>query len=223
MSISAERLIELHPEVYHMAEPSSWPSIQANGLLSTEALLDLFEITGDQRTKILSEHRPEMVRIEHHTHGVAWIRDQKPMSEGGLKKALRDGLTPQDWYEKLNSKTFFWATKERLYRFTNAVPYRNKKHCILTIDTKSLLDAHIDKITLSHYNSGCTLFNPAPRGNDCFLHPSEFPFEDWNKKYSASQVIAEVVAEYSVPDITDHIIRVDKIRGSENLGQIALE
>lgn len=221
MPISDEQLVELHPEVYHMAEPSSWASIQANGLLSTEALLDLFEITGEERTRILSEHRPEMVRIEHPTHGVAWVRDQKPMSDGGLQKALQDSLTPKDWYEILNRKTFFWATKERLSRFTNAAPYREKKHCVLTIDTQSLLDAHIDKITLSHYNSGCTKPNPFPRGKDCFLPLGEFPFNYWKQKSSARKAIAEVVAEYSVPDITNHIIRVDMIRGSEHLGRIA--
>ena len=49
MSSNADLLIELYPRLYHMAHAGSWPMIQRHGLLSTTALLDLFEIGGERR------------------------------------------------------------------------------------------------------------------------------------------------------------------------------
>jgi hypothetical protein len=40
-------LIGRSPRLYHMAEADTWDSIREHGLLSTSALLDLFEIKGD--------------------------------------------------------------------------------------------------------------------------------------------------------------------------------
>ena len=40
---------ERWPRLYHMAEAGSWPSIKERGLLSTTALLDLFELEGESR------------------------------------------------------------------------------------------------------------------------------------------------------------------------------
>ena len=42
-------LAHRYPVLCHMAEAGTWPSIAANGLLSTTALLDLFEANGSAR------------------------------------------------------------------------------------------------------------------------------------------------------------------------------
>src|SRR3989337_250524 len=104
-------LIETFPRLYHMADKNAWPSIQRHGLLSTTALLDLFGVNGVQRTALESKHRPECVNIHHPKHGAAVIRDQKPMSDKGLARCL-NGITPKEWYEILNRRTFFWLTED---------------------------------------------------------------------------------------------------------------
>lgn len=88
-----ERFAARYARLFHMAESGSWGSIRERGLLSTTALLDLFEIDGSRRSAIESEWRPESVTIEHPVHGTAVIRDQHPMPPEHLAKAL-DGLTP---------------------------------------------------------------------------------------------------------------------------------
>lgn len=55
----------------------------------------------------LSIHRPECGPITHHVYGTAVIRDQKPMDDKGLTRALRDGLMPCGSYQILNGKVFF--------------------------------------------------------------------------------------------------------------------
>lgn len=103
MAISQEQFLALYPRLYHMAQAGSWPSIMRRGLLSTSALLDLFEVNGIAREAIESQHRPSSVEITHATHGRAIIRDQKPMSEKALLKCLV-GTTPRQWYELLNRR-----------------------------------------------------------------------------------------------------------------------
>ncbi len=91
-------LIRLCPRLYHMADAVSWPSIERYGLLSTTALLDLFEINGARRAQLESSRRSRPEEITHITHGRALLRDQKPLNEKKLLTALMNNLTPQDWY-----------------------------------------------------------------------------------------------------------------------------
>src|SRR5688572_30148855 len=107
------KLVETYPELYHMADVNSWPSIKKHGLRSTCALLDLFESSGQARHQLESEHRPCSVTINHPIHGSAVIRDQKPMSDSGLRRCLLDDLAPRDWYEVINQHVFFWFTLSR--------------------------------------------------------------------------------------------------------------
>jgi hypothetical protein len=84
------RLNQKCPVLYHMAEDGSWKSIQKLGLLSTSTLLDRFEVEGERRLAIESARRPEMVRLEHHEHGVAAVRDNKPVLDSVLRCYLLD-------------------------------------------------------------------------------------------------------------------------------------
>jgi hypothetical protein len=49
-----ERLASRYPVLFHMAEDGSWESIRERGLLSTSALLDLFEVEAEERFAIES-------------------------------------------------------------------------------------------------------------------------------------------------------------------------
>lgn len=217
MFASVDRFVELHPQLYHMAEEGAWGSIMTHGLMSTEALLDLYGIDGVERVKILEHHRPGCVVINHEVYGSAVVRDQKPMSDSGLNKALQDGLTPRDWYMLLNGKTFFWTTRERLLRLLQANAYRDKRHTVLTVDSAEMFARHGSNITLSPYNSGATKPNPFPRGKDCFLPIHEFPYEYWRKIKSRREdnVFVELVVEYGVPDIAEFTERVELMQGDK--------
>src|SRR5438105_1634732 len=142
-----------------MAEVDSWPSIQRHGLLSTSALLDLFQMSGPERDAIESQRRPESVTIRHPRFGTAVIRDQKPLRDEALKGCLR-GMTVPDWYCTLNSKVFFWLTQARLETFLTARAYRSSDHVVITVDTARLIDQHLDRLRLSTINSGATLYTP---------------------------------------------------------------
>ena len=208
MAVSVHVLSERFPRLYHMAERGSWPSIRRHGLLSTSSLLDLYEVKGDERVRLEGAHRPESAEIVHPKYGKAVIRDQKPMDDRGLRRALTGGLTPEDWYRILNAKVFFWLTEGRLDRLLAAKAYRDLRHDVLVVDTRELLSKHAQNVVLSPMNSGATKPMPFPRGRDTFLSMDAYPFDEWDKKRSRQDPVVELAVRAAVPDIERFVIRV---------------
>ncbi|MEH6494030.1 DUF7002 family protein [Halopseudomonas sp.] len=213
-----EKLIELYPRVYHMAERGAWDSIRNHGLMSTTAVLDHLHIIGGERAHFESEHRDRKmdVRIGHPSNIV--LRDQKPMPEGRLIQALTDGTTPQQWYELINGKVFFWTEEERLHRLLGARDYRHLEHDVLILDSASFIPAYAAKIWLCHMNSGNTWPIPHLRGTDIFRRIPDYP-----AKRSGGPVkkVVELVVDYSVPNISDFVVEVRRMQSSKVLGVIA--
>lgn len=215
MGVTAEELAERYPRLFHMAAPGSWPMIERHGLRSTSALLDLFRISGEERERIESRHRPTSIRICRADLGRAVVRDQKPMRPGDLAAntgcgtpVLRDELTPREWYETLNAKVFFWPTGDRLERMLKA--YKDKLNTVLIVDTARLLAAHFDRVSLSPINSGNTKRSLQSRGRDTFLPPRKYPLQRWRAK--GRRAVAELAVTYSVPDVREHVVMVEERR-----------
>lgn len=205
-------LVKTYPRLWHMAEDGSWDSIRERGLLSTNALLDLYRVYGARRVELESSRRPESVTLRRSGLPDAVIRDQKPMSDEALARCLLDGITPAQWYEKLNKRTFFWLSKERLHRLLGAPDYRNQPQIVLTLDTRSLVAALRHQIELSPINSGSTRFNPQPRGHDTFLPINDYPFERWQRqRRSLIDAVAEMTVLYSVPNVGQHVVAVHRV------------
>ena len=215
-----DELVSECPTLYHMAERGSWSSIRQYGLLSTSALMDQYGINGPQREKIERTHRPASVPIKVEGLPGAVVRDQIPMSDAGLKKALPARLKPSDWYALLNSKVFFWLSLERLHKLTGAKTYREDEHDVLEVDTRSLVTAHRERTWLCPINSGCTKPFPHPRDERAFLRIAAYPYADWRARRRPMERVVELAVDYSVPDIVDHVRRVIVKRGSAELGVI---
>ena len=207
--IAPEEFIARYPRLWHMAEADSWDSIRKRGLLSTTALLDLFEINGARRLELESSRRPASVTITHPAHGSAIIRDNIPLIEKVLTRTLV-GMTPREWYETLNGRVFFWVSEARLDRLRNAPAYREREHDILTIDTAALLSRHVDDVTLSPMNSGAT--HPGAkytRGVDTFSQMNSYPW-DVRLKKNRNEPVVELAVRYSVLDIETLVTSVER-------------
>lgn len=193
-----------------MAEAGAWETIKLHGLRSTTALLDLFEITGSVREEIESQRRPEIYEICHPVHGIAQIRDNKPLREQFLLRCL-DSMTPREFYELLNRKVFFWVDPQRLDRLINARAYRKRAHDVLTIDTHRLLERHSDRLGLASFNTGSTLYpNCPPRGADTFQTLASFDLVAARKWRGNADAIVEAVVDYAVPDVAELVTRVER-------------
>ncbi len=152
-----EAFVHRHPRLWHMAEAGAWPKVRHHGLLSTTALLDLFEYSGEERRRIESELRAETIAITHPQHGTALIRDNRPLRKQFLAESL-EGMTVGEWCELLNHKTFFWVSEARLEKLLGARAYRNRAHDVITVDTRRLVERDLDRITLAPINSGVALY-----------------------------------------------------------------
>jgi hypothetical protein len=211
-----ERFASRYPKLHHMAESGSWRSVRERGLLSTSALLDLFEISGSQRREIESQWRPTSVSIHHPVQGTAVIRDQWPMPPKHLAAGL-DGITPQQWYEFLNRKAFLWLSEERLMRMLNARPYRAVAHDVLTLDTRLFVAEYIDRINVCQINSGFAM--------PMFGRVTNRSFESFQsiEQRDATQGLgglAELMVDYAAPDAWRFVTSVESWRGQKRLGMI---
>jgi hypothetical protein len=203
-----------------MAQDGSWPSIEEHGLLCTSALLDLYAITGDRREALERRHRPQSVAIARAGLPGAVVRDQKPMREASLRDCLDDGLTPADWYLLLNQRVFFWPSRERLRGLLSARAYRADVQTVLTLDTRSIVEAYADVIQLSPINSGATIMSVARRGRQTFAPIADFPLEPHRRRPGYRQAVAEVVVPDRVVPIRDHVLTVHRVQGEKALEEL---
>jgi hypothetical protein len=202
--MDAAELVKRYPRLWHMAEIENWDLIQAHGLLSTSALLDLFEYKGKRRHVIESSYRADSVVIEHPELGSATIRDQRPMHGDKVVERFLDDLIPAQWYRTLNSRVFFWLSEERLEKLLGAGPYRERPHMVLELDTEALLERHISRVALSPINSGAIFpGGRARRGSQTFSRFESYP---WNEREKQKEIVVELAVDYSVPDLIDLLV-----------------
>jgi hypothetical protein len=191
-------LVTRYPTLFHMAEDGSWPSILRHGLLSTSALLSLYNYQGSDRFRIESEWREEKVLVRREGLADAVIRDQKPMPPCVLSSCLA-GITTRQWYHLINGKVFFWLKHEDLEMFLAAKEYRNHPHVVIVVDTGLLMKHCGDHVTLSGINTGSTLSNPPPaRGPNTFQTVSRY----------GSPFVRELCVDEAIPRISDVTIDV---------------
>src|SRR5439155_25294958 len=119
-------------------------------------------------------------------------------------------MTVTDWLRLLNRKVFFWLSEQRVERLLGAQLYRDLPHLVLVIDTRSLVAAHEAEITLAPINTGAVLFNPQPRGSDTLLPIAQYDFQHWRARRGPQSAIAELAVDYAVPDIHEHVLRVER-------------
>jgi hypothetical protein len=188
-----------------MAEPGSWQSIRKLGLLSTSALLDLFDVSAATRLPLETCRRPRSVTITHPVHGKAVIRDQKPLSEKRLASCLTNGLTVKEWLRFLNDRVFFWLEEKRLNVLRGAEAYREQRQCVLTVDVRGLVEAHAESILLTHMNTGATRPFAFPRGRETFC-----TVEGYKRRRAV-----ELTVKRGVRNILNFAVKVEELGGGK--------
>ena len=211
-----EEVVADCPTLFHMAERGSWGSIGERGLLSTSALLDLYGVSGAEREAIESMRRSASIPLNATGLPRAVVRDQLPMDDKGLLRCLPGHMAPRDWYELLNSKVFFWLTRDRLHTLTSASTYLDTSHDVIEVDTRSLIEAHRERIWFCPMNSGSTKPYPHPRDESTFLRIADYPYDHWRrKKRKRGERVVELAVDHSVPDVRRYVTRVIVMRGTK--------
>jgi hypothetical protein len=112
---------------------------------------------------------------------------------------------------------FFWLDPRRLEQLLAARGNRGRPHDVLTVDTASLVRRHRERIRLSPINSGAALYPGAPpRGLFTFSTIEDYPYAERRRHRSRHAAIAELAAVGGVPDITDHVVSVQRISEADS-------
>ena len=210
-----EHLIARYPRLYHMAELGAWETIRRHGLLSTKALLKLFNVREPWRSAMESEWRRTGIVVCHPEYGCAAIRDQSPMAPSKLARALTN-MDPPEWYKLLNGKVFFWSTESRLRTFLQAKSHMDRPHDVLTVCTRSLVEQHAAKITLSPINSGTVRSPKHTRGSDTFRTMADY------RCRRGAECFVELAVEGGVLDMERHTLSLDRWLGATHQENIWL-
>ena len=208
--MDVEELIARHPRVFHTMSATAWPSVQRHGLLSTQQLIDLFDLDTAERDRLLRAPRKQSTVLRAPGLPPAVIRDQKPMKFVAEKIDPSSSLT--EYLAAINSRVFFWASAERLDRLRQAKAYRTKDQVVLHVDTRALIERHGPRIELCRLNSGAvTQKNHPMRGHRSWLPIADYPYAEYRRRYGRDSALVEVTVLDAVPDILD---LTDKIEGA---------
>ena len=194
-----------HPYLYHLAEAGGWVGVQRNGFLSTSALLDLYDVRGNKRRVLESARRSATTKLTRCGLPDAFVRDQMPMNDSTLRDCLPSDISPRQWYEFLNSKVFFWLNRDRLIRMSKA--YTDAPREVIVLDSRALVDAYRDRISLSHINSGCSIPWKHKRSFETFRRIDDYPIAQRRR------TAAELCVDNAVPDAVRFVRRVVEMRG----------
>jgi len=196
----------LPERAFHIADAENWPSIQRHGLFSTSRLIARDRLQGDAASPFAG-HRATGMRLP----SGALIRDQSPMPPGALRRCLDAGLTPQDWYDLVNAKVYFWLNQDRLDRHLAACGARAQ--VLVAVDLPALLERHGHAAFLTPFNVGNARRRPATRGGRSFVPLAAWLADRWLSEAesgrparSRSHPPAEIAIEDSVPDLADFVL-----------------
>lgn len=193
-----EEFIGRYPVMYHLAYgPEVWPSISRLGLLSVEAILEVWEVPPDLKEDLMTQRRSKTVRLTHATHGEVHLRDQHPLNLKMLERALTDMSTTQ-WLRQLNEHVFLTPSLKRLKSLYRA--YSDRPRLILTLSTESLVNAHRAAIKVSRINTGAVRHVNHKRGTDTLVRLRDF---------DPQQEVAELAVRERVSNVGTHVLRRD--------------
>ncbi len=208
MNIS--ELISTYPRVFHSASGLAWPSIKQHGLLSTQRLLDLYEVSPERKQELLRRRRSESVELMAPCLPSAVIRDQKPMKF--LEEKIEPGGSVEGFLMAINSRVFFWPTVERLERLRHAKEYRNLEQVILHVDTKMLVERYESQIELCRFNSGAiTQRNHPVRGRESWVAIGRYPHSEYRRRHGRVGALAEVTVLDAVPDVLEMVVEIEHV------------
>jgi hypothetical protein len=140
-----------------------------------------------------------------------------------LGKCLQDGLSPEDWYDLLNSMVFFWLDPGRLNRQRRACDDAPQR--VLVIDAARMLEKHGSRAAVTPINTGNAMRAAAPRGLSTFVPWVRWISDGWEFEKVGRAVTrpanhkpVELAIEDAVEDIMDYVIDMTSLGTGQTLG-----
>jgi hypothetical protein len=144
------------------------------------------------------------------------------MPPAALQRCLH-GMTPEQWYELLNGKVFFWTDAKRLNRHLHAC--RRNPQVVMVLDAERLLASHGARTAVSPFNTGYAGRRPASRGAATFVPYATWRQSGWAHEAAAlctrprprSHSPAELAVDRAVPDALSFVVEVRHLAVGQEL------
>jgi hypothetical protein len=127
-----------------------------------------------------------------------------------LARCLRNGLTPEDWFELLNSKVFFWLDRRRLNR--QRLACGPSRQVALVVNASRLLMKYAPLATVTPINTGNALRGAATRNLTTFVPYQRWLSDGWvyedipgARPRAKNHRPVELTISDAVPDILDYV------------------
>jgi len=162
-----DALVAKLPRIWHATFVGGWEGIQRSGLRSSADLLA--EAGRSDETTVM---RTDPVHVDN-AEGVAVLRNQVP-NRTDLAPYL-DGITVAEWWEMLNSRSYFFADEVALDRLVESYAKQGIAQEVISFQTRRLLSPVVDHIEVSTVNAGVFPRATGPtRGRSTFQPLAEY-------------------------------------------------
>jgi hypothetical protein len=129
---------------------------------------------------------------------------------------------PEDWFELLNSKVFFWLDVRRLNR--QRLACGASPQVALVVNASHLLMKYSGLATVTPINTGNALRSAAPRNLTTFVPYQRWLIDGWAyedipgvQARPRSRQPAELTISEAVPDILDYVLAAVPLNPGEIL------
>ncbi len=198
-----------YPHCYHLTAAGAWPHLRQHGLLSTSRVLEQHG-RGDDPAG--SQHRAAGVRLEGTDQlPTVLVRDQIPLSLAQLPGVLTD-MTSEEWLRTLNSRVFFFVRRDDALALSKARAYRTQEHELVTVTTRSLVNACASRVQLAHLTTGTVQRASGKRGSDTFQSIDTYA--------GTMSSVKELTVLDGVVPLLPHVARVETVSEGQVTGML---
>jgi hypothetical protein len=196
-----DALVAKFPRIWHATFLGGWDGIQRSGLRSSTDLL-----TDAGRSDEGSVMRSDPVHL-HYAGGGVVLRNQVPNRKD--PGPYLDGITVAEWWELLNSRSYFFADQVALDRLVDSYAKQGIGQEVITFQTRRLLSPVAEHIEVSTVNAGVFPRATGPsRGRSTFQPLSEFSGE--------AGKIKEITVTTTVPIEESAVMKVVRFTPGED-------
>lgn len=162
-----DALVARFPRIWHVTFPGGWGGINRSGLRSS---MDLLSSAG--RADEAKAVRPELTKVS--TDDVeATLRNQ--VTNRKDPAPYLDGVSVEEWWELVNSRSFFFTTREDADKMVDNYLGQGHSQEIITFETRRLLAPVSDAVRVSTVSAGVFPRTAGPaRGHGTFLPLAEY-------------------------------------------------
>jgi hypothetical protein len=152
--MTPEQFLNRCKVICHVGPAGVWDQVTKHGFRTAEQLILEADLTEEERRRLLSEPRPESVRLSVQGDGVV-LRDQGPLfAPKDLKSIRDDGLDVSDLIHLVNQRVYFFTDEPSMRKLLDKYVQIDGAQDVIWLSPLKFLEAAGLRLELSSQNTG---------------------------------------------------------------------